>query len=289
MIFQRAFWRVVWMGCVTLVLAGVIPGNSGKASATPEKPVYDVYAISYGIIPDFPVAELVAGADPSRKMNIQMMIWLLKGPGGRNILVDSGFYRAKFFQHWKIKDYVKPSEAISKVGLKPEEITDLIITHVHWDHADGVDLFPKAHVWIQKDEFNHYSDPANQVNGVDPEDMAVLSRLDQEKRLTLVDGDAQSLIPGLTFYTGGRHTYASQYVSVLARAGTVVIASDNVYLYENLEKHVPIAATFDATSNLKAQDRMRTLASQDRLIIPGHDPLVFERFPKPGNGVARIE
>jgi hypothetical protein len=74
-----------------------------------EKPVYEVYAISYGVISDFPVSSLVAGADPSRKMDIQMMVWLLKGPGGRNILVDSGFYRDKFFKQWKIKDFVKPS------------------------------------------------------------------------------------------------------------------------------------------------------------------------------------
>src|SRR5262252_8213949 len=78
-----------------------------------EKPVYEVYAISYGVIPDFPVSSLVAGADPSRKMDIQMMVWLLKGPGGRNILVDSGFYRDKFFKQWKIKDFVKPSEAVA--------------------------------------------------------------------------------------------------------------------------------------------------------------------------------
>lgn len=272
-----------------LALAGAVPGHSGVPPAAATNSAYEVYAIRYGIIPDFPVSELVAGANPSRRMNIDMMIWLLKGPGRRNVLVDSGFYRAKFFKHWNLKDYIKPSEVIGKVGLKPEEITDLVITHMHWDHADGVDLFPKAHVWIQKEEFNHYSDPANQVNGVDPEDMAVLSKLDREGRLTLVDGDAQSLIPGLTFYTGGRHTYASQYVGVHTRAGTVVIASDNVYLYENLDKHAPIGATFDAASNLKAQDRMRTLASQSRLIVPGHDPAVFERFPRPGRGVARID
>ena len=69
----------------------------------------------------------------------------------------------------------------------------------------------------------------------------------------------------------------------------MVIASDNVYLYENLDKHVPIAQTFDAKSNLAAQDRMKQLASSPRLIIPGHDPEVFVRFPKPGNGVARLE
>jgi glyoxylase-like metal-dependent hydrolase (beta-lactamase superfamily II) len=287
--YSKAKGRWVMLGLGILALTGAVHRTRGESPGGTPNSVYEVYAISYGIIPDFPLSELVAGADASRKMDIQMIIWLLKGPGGRNILVDSGFYRAKFFKHWNLKDYVKPSEAIGKVGLKPEQITDLIITHMHWDHVDGVDLFPKARVWIQKDEFNHYSDLANQVHGVDPEDMAVLSRVDQEGRLTLVDGDAQSLIPGLTFYTGGRHTYASQYVGVHARSGTVVIASDNVYLYENLEKHRPIAATWDAASNLKAQDRMKTLASQPRLIIPGHDPAVFERFPKPGNGVARIE
>src|SRR5215470_11036037 len=95
---------------------------------SPEKPAYETYAISYGVIPDFPVSSLVAGADKSRKLDIQMMVWLLRGPGGRNILVDAGFYRDKFFQQWKVKDFVKPSEAIAKVGLKPEDITDIIIT-----------------------------------------------------------------------------------------------------------------------------------------------------------------
>jgi len=62
-----------------------------------------------------------------------------------------------------------------------------------------------------------------------------------------------------------------------------------MYLYENLQKHVPIAATFDADSNLKAQDRMRQIASRLDLIVPGHDPEVFVKFPTPGNGVARIQ
>ena len=69
----------------------------------------------------------------------------------------------------------------------------------------------------------------------------------------------------------------------------VVLASDNMYLYENLEKHVPIAQTLDATSNLRAQDRMKQLAASPRLIVPGHDPAVFEKFPKVSERVVRIE
>ena len=117
----------------------------------------------------------------------------------------------------------------------------------------------------------------------------MLLALHRAGRVGLVDGDNKEPVTGLKVYTGGRHTYASQYVGVRTRAGTVVIASDNLYLYENLEKRVPIAQTFDAESNRKAQERMRRLAASPRLIVPGHDPKVFMRFPRPGNGVARIE
>jgi glyoxylase-like metal-dependent hydrolase (beta-lactamase superfamily II) len=259
----------------------------------PEQPTYEIYAISYGVIPDFPVSSLVAGADKSRKLDIQMMVWLLKGPGGRNILVDAGFYRDKFFQQWKVKDFVKPSEAIAKVGLKPEDITDLIITHMHWDHADGMDLFPKARVWVQQEEFSYYTGEAwqarNTHGGIESEDVLALVKLNTEGRVRFIKGDDQEPISGVRCFTGGRHTYASQYVGVNTRGGTAVVASDNLYLYENLEKGAPIAQTLDAASNLRAQERMKQLASHPRLIVPGHDPAVFVKFPQPGNGVAKIE
>jgi len=259
----------------------------------PEPPVYEIYAISYGVIPDFPVSSLVAGADKLRKLDIQMMVWLLKGPGGRNILVDAGFYRDKFFRQWKVRDYVKPSEAIAKVGLRPEDVADLIITHMHWDHADGVDLFPRARIWIQQEEFSYYAGEAwqarNTHGGIESEDVLALVRLNTEGRVGFVRGDNQEPIPGIRCFTGGRHTYASQYVSVNTRSGRAVVASDNLYLYENLDKGAPIAQTLDAASNLRAQERMKQLASTPRLIVPGHDPAVFVKFPKPGNGVAKIE
>lgn len=263
------------------------------AQQKPGKPTYEVYAISYAVIPDFPVASLVAGADRSRKLDIQMMVWLLKGSNGSNILVDTGFYREKFFKQWKVKDFIKPSEAIASVRLKPEDITDVIITHMHWDHADGLDLFPKARVWIQEDEYTYYTGPAWQPGGghggIDVDDVLAVVKVNTEGRARMVKGDAQEAIEGIVFYTGGRHTYASQYVTVNTKSGTVVIASDNLYLYENLDKHAAIAQTLDVASNLKAQDRMKQFASNPRLIVPGHDPAVFTRFPSPGHGVARID
>jgi len=265
---------------------------SNSFSQSNGKPTYEVYAIRYAVIPDFPVAALVKGADAARKLDIAMAVWLVKG-NGRNVLVDAGFYREQFFKQWKIKDFVKPSDALADVGLKPEDITDVIISHMHWDHADGMDLFPKAKIWIQKDEYTYYTGEAWQQprthGGIDPDDVVAIVKLNMQGRVGLVNGDAQEIIPGITCYTGGKHTWQSQYVGVNSKEGAVVLASDNMYLYENLDKHVPIAATLDAESNLRAQDRMKQIAANPRLIIPGHDPAMFDRFPKVSERVVRIE
>jgi len=265
---------------------------TGLAAAAQSKPNYEVYAIRYATLPDFPVSELVAGAEPERKIDIAMMIWLVRG-NGRNILVDSGFYHERFFKDWQVKDFTKPSETLKRVGLKPEDITDVIITHMHWDHADGMDLFPNARIWIQKDELEYYAGEAWQSKdthgGIDEEDVLTLVKLNTQGRVGLVNGDAQEIISGVTCYTGGKHTWQSQYVGVQTAVGTVVLASDNMYLYENLERHAPIATTVDAASNLRAQDRMKQIATRPGFIIPGHDPAVFAKFPGPVPGVAKIQ
>jgi glyoxylase-like metal-dependent hydrolase (beta-lactamase superfamily II) len=220
-----------------------------------------------------------------------MAVWLLKGPGQRNVLVDAGFYREEFIRDWHPADFHRPSDVLDSLGVSPASVTDIIISHVHWDHLDGVDLFPNARVWIQRAEYDYYVGPKGEAlhDAITPVDAAMLARLRAAGRVMLVEGDAREIIPGIRVYTGGRHTYASQYAAVHTRLGTVVIASDNVYMYENLDRHVPIGATLDASANLAAQDRMVTLAAEQRLIIPGHDPDVFQRFPGSRKGVVRID
>jgi glyoxylase-like metal-dependent hydrolase (beta-lactamase superfamily II) len=285
MMMGLAYW--MWR---TVIFGAVVTGMAN--GQTELKPAYEVYAIRYATIPDFPVTGLVKGADRARKMDIAMMVWLIRG-NGRNILVDSGFYRDRFFKQWSVRDFVRPSDAVALVGLKPEEITDVIITHMHWDHADGMDLFPQARIWLQKDEYAYYTGEAWQHSGthggIDGDDILAVVKLNLEGRVGLVDGDAREILPGITCYTGGKHTYQSQYVGVSTKQGIVVLASDNMYLYENLDKHLPIAASFDFDSNLRAQDRMKQLAASSRLIVPGHDPAVFLRFPQAGKNVAKIE
>lgn len=271
-----------------MILFGLLTLQAPAAPVT-----YEAYAVRFGILPAFSVSGLVAGADRDRKLDIPVMVWLLKGSNGRVVLVDSGFYRQKFLDQWKPRDFRSPAVAVDAFGIKPEAVTDIIISHAHWDHVDGADLFPNATVWIQREEYRYYTGEAwqsrNTHGGVDAEDMAALLKINTQGRLRFVEGDDQEILPGLRCYTGGKHTWASQFVTVKLAGGTAVLTSDNVYLYENLEKHAAIAQTLDAVSNLKAQDRVRTLVSDPHLIVPGHDPLVFERFERVADGIVRIK
>jgi glyoxylase-like metal-dependent hydrolase (beta-lactamase superfamily II) len=274
---------------LSLALAYLLLG-----AAAPQLPAtYEAYAVRFGILPAFPVAGLVAGAERGRTLDIPVMVWLLRGSNGRQVLVDSGFHHQKFLDQWKPRDFRTPAAAVQAAGVTPDAVTDIIISHAHWDHVDGIDLFPKATIWIQREEYRYYTGEAWQSRGahggVDADDMQALLKVNTEGRLRFVEGDDQEIIPGLRCYTGGKHTWASQYVAAATRGGTVVLTSDNVYLYENLDKHAAIAQTLDAASNLKAQDRIRTLASDPRLIVPGHDPLVFERFATFAEGIVRIK
>ena len=273
-----------------LTLAHVTATSTARTTAA-ETATYQVFAIRYATLRSFPVRYLVAGADTSRRSDIAMMFWLLQGPGGRNVLVDAGFYRRKFLDDWKPAEFVRPDEAVRRFGVRADAISDVILSHIHWDHADGVDLFPNARVWLQREEYDHYVGAAGEPlhETIDSLDSAMLHALHRKGRVQLAAGDSTEILPGVTVYTGGKHTFASQYVGVRTARGTVVLASDNVYLYENLDRRVAIAQTLDAASNLAAQDRMKRLATWPRLIVPGHDPAVFKRFHTAKSGVVRIQ
>ncbi|MBI3661732.1 MAG: N-acyl homoserine lactonase family protein [Acidobacteria bacterium] len=256
-------------------------------------PEYTIQAIRYATAPNVPVSFLVMGAPNDEKVDLAMVFWLIRG-GGRTILFDSGFHHERWFKFvLPITDYLRPDEAVKLAGTKPEDVTDIVISHAHWDHLGGIDLFPRATVWIQREEFRYYTgevwQPGGQAVPFDPEDVTTLVRLNTEGRLRLVDGDDVEIFPGIRAYTGARHTYASQYLRVDGNP-PFVLASDNCYFYRNLEQHLA-SATFsdsDHAANIAAQSRMIKLAGSLDRVIPGHDALQFTRFPAVGR-VARIK
>ncbi|HLN48604.1 MAG TPA: MBL fold metallo-hydrolase [Steroidobacteraceae bacterium] len=218
-------------------------------------PPYSIQAIRLADSRGDAVAEMVIGAPKDEKIDTVYALWLIRG-GGHNILFDSGFHRARWFKELVIKDFLSPDEAVRLAGVKPEEVTDVVNSHAHWDH----------------------------MGGIDPEDAVELVRLNTEGRLRLIDGDNVEILPGICAYMGGRHTFASQYLRVDG-SPPFVLASDNVYLYRNLTEHRP-SATFseaDYPANLANQQRMILLAggSMER-VIPGHYALQFQKYPTAG-------
>ncbi len=276
---QRFAW-VAWFVCAVAL--------SPSPAATPS---YSIQAIRYASA-QIDAADLIVGV-PKQEITIAMVVWLIRG-GGHNILLDTGYHRDTFAKDFAISAYIRPDEAVRLAGVRPEEITDIVISHAHWDHMGSLDLFPKAVVWIQKEEFRYYTgdawQPGGEHGGIDPEDVQQLVKLNTEGRLRLIDGDNVEIFPGIRAYTGARHTYASQYLRV---EGTppFVLASDNCYFYRNLAEHRASATFSDAdhAANIKNQARMIELAggSTDR-VIPGHDMLQFEKYPTQGR-VAQIK
>ena len=249
-------------------------------------PDYKIQAIKYGTIAQYPVSGLVVGAPEGEMIDIPLAFWLIRG-NGRNILFDCGFYRQKWNDEFDIEGYIRPDEAVRRAGLKVSDITDLILSHAHWDHMGGIDLFPDATLYIQRTEYDYYVGEAwqdgGQTDGIDPEDIVSLVKRNITGTLKFIDGDDTEVLPGIRAFTGGRHTFASQYL-LIETDPPYVLASDNAYLYRNLEEMAPIAtfAVEDGMANIQALKRMVSLAGAIDRVIPGHDPAVFDKFPGDG-------
>jgi glyoxylase-like metal-dependent hydrolase (beta-lactamase superfamily II) len=266
-------------------------------NARSQKENYEVYAIKFTSMANpSPISDWADKGPEKDSVHIDFMIWLIKGDKGRNILLDAGFQRdideAKDFG---IIHYIRPDSMLSKLALRAEDITDIIISHPHWDHIDGLDLFPNARVWMQKEDFNYCVSTAWQKGGnhggFAKRDVRKLIDLNLAGKLTLVDGDNQEIIPGIKVYTGSRHTFNSQYVLVETGVHKIILASDNIWIYYNLEHLRPAASggTFDSTAYVKSMQRMKTQVSDMKYIIPGHDSRIFSIFPSVAEGIARIK
>src|SRR5258705_147268 len=133
----------------------------------------------------------------------KMMVWVLKGADGRVALVDSGFHREQYFRQFAVKDYVPPPEALAPLCIGANDVTDILLTHMHWDHAGGIDLFPSARVWIQKDEYDYYTGEAwssrTTHGGIDADDVLEIVKRNTQGKVAFVKGDDDTSLPGIRF------------------------------------------------------------------------------------------
>jgi len=250
-----------------------------------------VYAAEYGHSEHFPRKALVHGESDGTQP-LSWLVFVIRGHD-RVILVDTGFDDPDLARRKGVGDFRTAPEALAELDVAPEQVGDVVLTHLHWDHAGNLSPWAQATFWLQADELEwaegRVSVEQPRRGGLYLEDIRAVSGLVGAGRVQLVDGRAE-VAPGIVLHRGGAHTTAIQWVEVRTgrTPGTIVLASDNAYLYENLEEHVPIGASRDARANLAELDRMLELASRTDLVVPGHDPQILERHRRRGDRVVEI-
>lgn len=206
-------------------------------------------------------------------------MWLLRR-GDHVILVDTGYDAEEAAARGR-PIRLDPREALRPLGLRPEDITEVIVTHLHYDHAGGLALFPNAHLHMQAAEMQFATGPCMCHGTLRAPFTAghiceAVTRLYRGK-LTFHEGDGQ-VAEGVTVHCVGGHSRGLQVVRVLTQAGFMVLASDASHYYENFEARKPFPIVVDLQNMMDGFDRLYQLASRPSLIIPGHDPLVRDRF-----------
>jgi glyoxylase-like metal-dependent hydrolase (beta-lactamase superfamily II) len=257
---------------------------------------YEVYAIRFGKSGFIKLSEVAIGASDKDSVADCYMFWLLKSRG-KNILVDAGFLlneNSNKDHSWNGSNYIRPDSALLRLNIRAEDITDIIITHPHWDHIGGIGLFPLAQLWMQYEDYSYFVGRAWQKNG-NPggfykEDVKMIVAKNLEGKLNLIRGDSIEIFPGIRAFIGSKHTWESQYLLVNTKTDRVIIASDNSWYYYNLEHtiSIPPKFTFDTKAYAKQLKRMRALQPDISLIVPGHDALVFSNFPKVAEDIVKI-
>ena len=254
-----------------------------------ETPSYEIYAVRYARH-DRPARENFLGGDPHDvNMPLDYFIWAIVG-GGKSYVVDTGFGAAQAAKR-KRELLRSPGDGLKAVGIDPASVETVILTHMHYDHAGNLELFPNATFHIQDREMMYCTGRCmchpTLRDSFEPADVnAMINRL-FAGRVKFHDG-ASELAPGLSVHFIGGHTMGLQSVRVLTRRGWVVLASDACHLYAHIEQGRAFPIVFNVADMLEGHQTLKRLASSPRHIVPGHDPLVMQRYPAARADLATI-
>jgi glyoxylase-like metal-dependent hydrolase (beta-lactamase superfamily II) len=251
--------------------------------------VYEVYALKYAER-DARRPEHFLGGDPHDvPMPMDYFIWVAIGPDATWV-VDTGFGELDATRRQR-RLVRTATEALATVGVDAALVSDVIITHLHYDHAGGVEQFPAARFHLQDREMafatgRHMTRSAlNHAFTV--EHVAELVCAVHQGRVVFHAGDDE-LAPGLSVHLIGGHTEGLQVVRVRTAKGWLVLASDASHYYENMEAGRPFPIVFDVGAMVEGFDTLRRLASSSDAIVPGHDPDVLRRYPPAAHGLEGI-
>jgi len=249
----------------------------------------EVYAVKYAHHARRAAENFIGGDPHDGPMPLDYFVWLIRG-GGREIVVDTGFSAAMAAKRGR--EHLRcPTEGLALLGVDPKKIKDVVITHLHYDHVGNFDLFPAATLHLQELEMRYatgrYMCQDCFRGAFEVEDVAGMVRQVYAGRVRFHDGDAE-LFPGVSLHLIGGHTMGLQVVRVSTRRGWLVLASDASHFYANMEQARPFPIVWSVADMVDGYAKLRALADSPAHIIPGHDPLVLERYPAPSRELEGI-
>lgn len=248
-------------------------------------PAHRVYAIRYGRHERRARANFIdPPGDHDASMPMDYFIWLVACASGRHIVVDTGF--AEDVARRRGRTMLRPPvDGLRALGVDARSVADVVVTHLHYDHVGNAAAFPRAKFWLQEEEMRFATGKFMcrdffRLAYERDEVMRMVGAL-FDGRLELVDGDVE-LEPGVSLHRVGGHTAGLQVVRVATQDGCVVLASDLFHYYANLEHQAPFPIVYQPAQMLDGFRRVRELAGPSGWMVPGHDPLVMQRFaPEP--------
>ena len=244
-------------------------------------PEYEVYALRYARR-DAKRAEHFIGGDPhDAPMPMDYFVWAIKGPTGPAWIVDTGF-TAEVAKKRK-REYLRcPIESLPMLGINPDEVEDVIISHLHYDHVGSFHKFNQARFHLQEPEMQYatgrYMKYAKLRHSFEIDDVVGIVRMNFAERVVFHNGDAE-VAPGIKLHFCGGHSAGLQCVTVNTARGTVVLATDVTHFYENSETYRPFTTAFHIGCMLEGFDKLRQLSPTPKHMVPGHDPEVMKRYP----------
>jgi glyoxylase-like metal-dependent hydrolase (beta-lactamase superfamily II) len=250
---------------------------------------WEVHALRYARRDATAAAHFIGGDPHDGPMPMDYFVWVCIREG-RAIVVDTGFtaeVAAKRKREW----LRCPVESMRLLGVEPEAVDDVVLTHLHYDHVGSFHLFPKARFHLREPEMHYatgrYMRHAHLAHSFEVEDVVGIVRMNFAGRVRFHDGVVEPW-PGLWLHPTGGHSAGLQFVSVETARGRVVLASDVTHFYANMEQGRPFSTAFHVGEMLEGFDRLRDVATSDAHIIPGHDPLVMARYPASGAGLEGV-
>lgn len=255
-----------------------------KTSASTGIQEYEVFALRYATVERRRAENFMIHDPHDGPMPMDYFVWVIRGQE-RTYLVDTGFNRTA--AEARKRTFLRcPIGALSALGIAPDDVTDVIITHLHYDHAGNVNLLPNARIHLQEKELQYatgsYMRHPLLRSAYSVDDVVEIVRGVYNDRIEFYSGDAD-IAPGIQLVHVGGHTAGLQAVRVHTARGWVMLASDASHFYENVRNTSPFPIVLHVGDMLNGFQRLLSLCDSPDHFVPGHDPLVLTRFPRWGD------